>query len=405
MAEELGRRERKKQQTRERIAETARRLFGERGFERVTVAEIAREADVAEQTVYNYFPTKEDLVYWRLESFEEALLGAVRDREPGESMPAAFGRWLLAQRGLLGETPLSPELVALTRMITESPSLLDRERQIFARYADSLAGLIAAETGAAPDDVVPVVTANALLGVHRALVNYARRRILDGARNPELQRDVRAQAEAALAALEGGFGAGAHERRQQQALNADAQQRRVGHAVVGARQPGELARVARQPPPGQPPGVGQGDHLGEHPLEVQGGADLDSQAGLVGAGVGEGVGHARGDLDHVAGAGEPGAEAEPEAHAPLDDLEALGLDGVDVRDRDGAAGAEGEVEREQLAAGAGRGVGEGEALARDRVLEGVAGEDGAVMCGHGGQSSRARRDDPWPICSKSFASV
>lgn len=207
MAEALGRRERKKQQTRERIAETARRLFGERGFERVTVAEIAREADVAEQTVYNYFPTKEDLVYWRLESFEEALLGAVRDREPGESMPAAFGRWLLAQRGLLGETPLSPELVALTRMITESPSLLDRERQIFARYADSLAGLIAQETGAAPGDVVPVVTANALLDVHRALVNYARRRILDGARNPELQRDVRAQAEAALAALEGGFGA------------------------------------------------------------------------------------------------------------------------------------------------------------------------------------------------------
>jgi AcrR family transcriptional regulator len=207
MAEELGRRERKKQQTRERIAETARRLFGERGFERVTVAEIAREADVAEQTVYNYFPTKEDLVYWRLESFEEALLGAVRDREPGESMPAAFGRWLLAQRGLLGETPLSPELVALTRMITESPSLLDRERQIFARYAESLAGLIAEETGAAPGDVVPVVTANALLGVHRALIDYARRRILDGARNPELQRDVRAQAEAALAALEAGFGA------------------------------------------------------------------------------------------------------------------------------------------------------------------------------------------------------
>jgi len=207
MADDLGRRERKKQQTRERIAETARGLFGERGFERVTVAEIAREADVAEQTVYNYFPTKEDLVYWRLESFEEALLGAVRDREPGESMPAAFGRWLLAQRGLLGETPLSPELVALTRMITESPSLLDRERQIFARYADSLAGLIAEETGAAPGDVVPVVTANALLGVHRALIDYARGRILEGARNPELKRDVRAQAEAALAALEAGFGA------------------------------------------------------------------------------------------------------------------------------------------------------------------------------------------------------
>ena len=79
MTEQLGRRERKKQQMRAPIAETARRLFGERGFEGVTVAEVAREADVAEQTVYNYFPTKEDLVYWRLESFEERLL---EDDEP-----------------------------------------------------------------------------------------------------------------------------------------------------------------------------------------------------------------------------------------------------------------------------------------------------------------------------------
>jgi AcrR family transcriptional regulator len=207
MAEQLGRRERKKQQMRERIAETARRLFGERGFEGVTVAEIAREADVAEQTVYNYFPTKEDLVYWRLESFEERLLEAIRDREPDESIPAAFGRWILSQRGLLAEAPLSPELVALTRMIVESPALRAREQQILARYTDSLGELIAAETGARPGDIRPWVTANALLGVHRALIGYARARILAGAENPELAREVRAQAEDALAAVEGGFGA------------------------------------------------------------------------------------------------------------------------------------------------------------------------------------------------------
>ena len=57
-----GLRERKKEQTRQLIAETARRLFSERGFDRVTVAEVARAAEVSEQTVFNYFPTKEDLV-------------------------------------------------------------------------------------------------------------------------------------------------------------------------------------------------------------------------------------------------------------------------------------------------------------------------------------------------------
>ena len=74
-----GLRERKKERTRQLIADTAKRLFAERGFEAVTVGEIARAAEVAEATVYNYFPTKEDLVYWRFESFEERLLEAIRD--------------------------------------------------------------------------------------------------------------------------------------------------------------------------------------------------------------------------------------------------------------------------------------------------------------------------------------
>src|ERR687887_78021 len=86
---EPGLRERKKQQRRQLIAETARRLFAERGFDRVTVAEIARAANVSEGTVFNYFPTKEDLFYDRMEVFESALLEAIREREAGEAVPEA----------------------------------------------------------------------------------------------------------------------------------------------------------------------------------------------------------------------------------------------------------------------------------------------------------------------------
>src|SRR4051794_8345541 len=201
-----GLRERKKEQTRQLIAETARHLFGERGFERVTVAEIARAAEVSEQTVFNYFPTKEDLVYWRLEAFEDELLSAVRERAPGESILAAFGRFVLEQRGLLAaqDWESRKQLTELTRTIVESPALLARERQIFDRYTASLAGLIAQETGIG--GVEPWVVANALMGVHRALLDRSREQIVAGAPSDRIRRDVRAQGKRALAALEHGLG-------------------------------------------------------------------------------------------------------------------------------------------------------------------------------------------------------
>ena len=203
-----GLRDRKKQQTREHIAETARRLFGERGFERVSVAEIARAADVSQQTVFNYFPTKEDLVFWRLGSFEDELLAAIRDRGDGESILSAFGGFVLAQRGLLGQ--VDPEarerLAAVTRTIVESPALLAREQQIFAGYTQSLATLIADEQGADAADIRPWVAANAMVGAHRALVHHARQRVVEGVRSPRLAREVRAAAEQALALLAEGLG-------------------------------------------------------------------------------------------------------------------------------------------------------------------------------------------------------
>jgi AcrR family transcriptional regulator len=209
MSQTAGLRERKKQQTRRLLADTARRLFAERGFEAVKVADVARAADVSEATVFNYFPTKEDLFYSGLEAFEDALLSAIRERDPGESVLAAFGRFVLEPRGLLAarDPDAVEHLAAISRVITESPALLAREQRIFAGYTSSLARELAQETRTRPDAIEPWVAANALMGVHRALVDYARRQIVAGTRNPRLARQVRAQAKQALAALERGLGA------------------------------------------------------------------------------------------------------------------------------------------------------------------------------------------------------
>jgi AcrR family transcriptional regulator len=209
MSQELGLRERKKQRTRQLIADTARALFAERGFEAVPVAEVARAAEVSEATVFNYFPTKEDLFYSGLEAFEEDLLSAIREREPGETVLDAFARFVQRPRGLLaadaGEEA-AQRLVAITRVITQSPALLAREQQIFAGYTDSLATLIAEESGGRAGAIEPWVAANALMGVHRALVDYARGQIVAGVRNPALARDVRAQGRRALTLLTAGLG-------------------------------------------------------------------------------------------------------------------------------------------------------------------------------------------------------
>lgn len=207
MTAELGLRERKKQRTRQQIADTARRLFAERGFEAVPVSEVAREADVSEATVFNYFPTKEDLFYHRLEAFEEELLSSIRARAPGESVLAAFGRFVTIPRGLLAarDPDQVEHLAAITRVIIESPTLLAREQQVYAKYTDALAKLLAAETGASPGDLEPWVVARTLIGLHQALVDFSRREIMAGTRNPTLARRVRRQAQLALERLSMGL--------------------------------------------------------------------------------------------------------------------------------------------------------------------------------------------------------
>jgi len=205
---ELGLRERKKQRTRQQIAVTARRLFLERGFDDVPVAEIAREAEVSEATVFNYFPTKEDLVFNRMEVFEEELLDAIRNRAEDESIVAAFGRFVLRPRGYLAsDDPDATEgMRATARLITGSPALLAREREILDRYTDALGAFLAEERRMTPDDPEPWVMANALIGVHRALIAYTHRQALAELPNRRIARNVVRHGKRALALLEQGLG-------------------------------------------------------------------------------------------------------------------------------------------------------------------------------------------------------
>src|SRR6185312_15771199 len=161
---ETGLRERKKRQTRQVIFESAQRLFARRGFDAVTVAEVARAADVSEVTVFNYFPTKEELFYGGMSFFEEELVQAVRNRKPGESVVGAFSRVLLAGTVQLGSPERAQTIVRAAKAIGTSPTLRARERDIVDRYTDELAVLIADQTGSASGDVEPAAAARALMG-------------------------------------------------------------------------------------------------------------------------------------------------------------------------------------------------------------------------------------------------
>src|SRR5262245_32929020 len=153
MTSTTGLRERKKQRTRQAIFEAAAGLFAERGFERVTVAEIARAADVSEMTVFNYFPTKEDLFFGGMEFFEERLLDAVRDRGPNVSIIEAFSGLVVEGCARLAAEENADLIGRAATLIAASPALQVREREIVASYTERLADLLADETGGKQWDI------------------------------------------------------------------------------------------------------------------------------------------------------------------------------------------------------------------------------------------------------------
>jgi len=200
-----GKRELKRQETRARIVDAATELFAERGFDAVTVMEIARHAGVVEKTVFNHFPVKEGLVFDADPPMRAALLETVRRRPAGESVSAAAGTFVVSVMSLLG-TPEAAEGVArMARIIRGSRTLQVREREIIDELTGALAELIAEETDARSGQLEPWLAAHAVLGLYSGLLELARDRVLAGVSGAPLAAELRRRGQRGLSLLQFGL--------------------------------------------------------------------------------------------------------------------------------------------------------------------------------------------------------
>ena len=175
-------------------------LFVKRGFDHVTVAEIAAAAEVSEKTVFNYFPTKEDVFFDEAPERLAELVAAVRGRERGESVVAPLHRLQAAQAPRLSH----PGFAHFARVIDGSPALQAKELELMAASTDMLAAAIREELGAHELDAQ--IAANLLMSVHWQLFRNARALALAGRTGPAAARRLRADLDRAYRLLEHGLG-------------------------------------------------------------------------------------------------------------------------------------------------------------------------------------------------------
>jgi AcrR family transcriptional regulator len=200
-----GRRELRRQETRARIVDAAADLFAERSFDAVSVMEIAKRAGVVEKTVFNHFPVKEGLVFDADPPMRAALLDAVRRRPSGESVSAAAGSFVVSAVSMLGSPEAADGVARMARIVRGSRILQVREREILVELTDSLARLVAEETGATPGQVEPWLAAHAVLGLYASLLELARDRVLDGVEGQELTAELLYQGRRGLSLLQFGL--------------------------------------------------------------------------------------------------------------------------------------------------------------------------------------------------------
>jgi AcrR family transcriptional regulator len=170
-----GLRERKKQATRTHISDMATKLFMARGFEQVTIDDVAVAANVSKMTVFNYFPRKEDLFFDRSDDTQQLLRTAL-DRRGGRSPMAALRALAhdLVEQGH-PVTKVSRDIAVYWKVVAESPSLHARALELFEQLERELSHMLSASVEAQTNDPTARLIAAMVLGAWRVAFSEALR--------------------------------------------------------------------------------------------------------------------------------------------------------------------------------------------------------------------------------------
>jgi AcrR family transcriptional regulator len=163
-AEAAGRRERKNAQTRAALADAALRLFLEKGYDAVSVKEIADAVDISVPTVFNHVPDgKEALMFDDGTERRENLLSAVRERPAGQSVMDALREFIAGRGPFVADS--APEFRRRTELIMSTPALRGYTRKLWISCEEPLAAAIAAEMGSPADDLTARAVARYVLEI------------------------------------------------------------------------------------------------------------------------------------------------------------------------------------------------------------------------------------------------
>ncbi|MCS0634765.1 TetR family transcriptional regulator [Streptomyces sp. LP05-1] len=208
MEASAGLRERKKQRTRMTISERAIALFLERGFDQVSVVDVAAAAEVSKPTLFAYFPTKEDLVVHRLADHLTESASVVAGCASGAAAVDALHRHFLA--GLAARDPITglnddQDVLAFHRLVHSTPGLVARLGAHLAQSEEALAHSLADALGGAPRAVTAALLAGQIVATQRVLATANWERLAAGRPAGEVHPEAVADADHAFALLRAGL--------------------------------------------------------------------------------------------------------------------------------------------------------------------------------------------------------